>query len=196
MKGKAKVLAASLCFCLVAAACRAGPPADVGDALAGMTPRQLELVWADGLGWPAYLASLGEEAEVWRQAYEVVALGEDLESRAMVLAGMHRVLALVPAECVGCPGWLAPLAVLADTVPGVQLRLMGPERAGAVADLRPEAYPAAAGEAVPVLVVLDDGFRSLGWWSPGPEDRGLAPARAADRVLDRVVSLMERRPRD
>lgn len=174
------MLLSALTCCLLAA-CSRGPAVAGGSLLGNLEPHQLERLWAGALDWNEYQAQLGERAMPWRRAYEESVLREDFEARAAVLPGMHRILAVVEADCAACVAALPGLARLAERVAGVELRFTGPERTAALFE------PQSPRSTLPLAVVLDQDYRTLGCWAAEPGESAGAGARA----LDEVIGVME-----
>jgi hypothetical protein len=172
-------LAAVACWSL--AGCTPGPSLAERATLASLEPPELERLWAESLSWERYRDTLGGEAEPWERAYREAVIREDFEARAGVLAGVHRMLAVAEPGCAECAATLPALARLAERVPGMELRVAGPELAHALFEPGPEPV------ALPVVVVLDGSFRDVGCWIAQPR----ADRRADARALDQVILVME-----
>lgn len=158
----------------------------LGPALAGLESPQAERLWEEASSWDEFVSASGDQARAWQQAYQQATVREDLDARARVLPGIHRVLAVAEAGCTACVGTVPALARLADRIPGIELRITDPARVGSLLG------PGAAPHSLPVAVVLDGSYRVIGCWVPDPAD----DARADIRAMDGVITVLEAAGRD
>ena len=167
-------------------ACASDPPSTDGPTNSALDPQELRSLWTGADSWDAYSARLGPQGVDWQRSYDEMVLREDLVARAEVLPGSHRILAVAERGCAECASTVPAMARLAERVPGVELRVIAPEQALATYgdDL--------AADALPLVVVLDEGYRAVGCWAPTPETAELSGARALDVVL-RVMEATEPR---
>jgi hypothetical protein len=178
---------------LVAACGPAGggaPPAVPDTAARGIVAApDLDAAWRAASSFAAFLDGVTSRAADWRRAYDGAMVREDFESRAAVLPGVYRLLAIVAEDCVDCIGAVPTIARLAERAPSVELRVAREADAPGVI-----AYYASGGmaNALPLVLVLDASGRETGCWFGGrgeslewyQRDRGNA-------VLQPVVERLE-----
>lgn len=170
------------------------------------------LLEADFLRAPsleAYLADATQSLDLWAALRARARVPEPLLARAAALPGRRRLLVLLEDWCGDAVNTVPVLERLAHETPGVELRVLGRDDNPHLMDAR----LTHGGRSIPVVMVLDEMGRELGWWGPRPSPLqrwvrevglDLAPAEryrearrwyARDRgrtTLEEVLEIMER----
>jgi hypothetical protein len=111
-----------------------------------------------------FVAAAKENQDLWRSVYGRASVPEELLERARQLPARH-LLVLAEDWCGDAVNTVPVLARLAEEVPGLDLRILGRD---ANPDLM-DPHLSAGARAIPVVMVLDEEFRELGWWGSRPE---------------------------
>jgi hypothetical protein len=166
----------------------------------------LRKYWQKAVSWDQYLASVEKNRELWHGVYERARVPEDaLDDLGAITTPVH-FLALSEDWCGDAVNLLPVVARMAEASDLVDLRVLGRDENLPLMD----AHLTGTSRSIPVVIVLDDEFRELGWWGPRPAeiqawvlDHGLAmpsPDRyrevrrwyARDRGRTTVRELMDR----
>lgn len=156
-----------------------------------------------------YLETAEENLDLWHAIRRRARIPTDLQARADALPGRRRLLILLEDWCGDAVNTVPLLERLARDTEGVDLRVLGRDANPHLMD----DHLTHGGRSIPVVMVLDDEGRELGWWGPRPSplqrwvrEEGLA-MDAADRyrearrwyardrgrtTLEEVVEIMER----
>ncbi len=119
----------------------------------------------------------------WADFHARARVPEETLERWKELKGQWRLLALVEGWCGDAANTIPVLARLAEVLPEVELRVLYRDENPDLMDL----HLTAGSRAIPVVMVLDDEFREVGWWGPRPAplqeifDRDLRPLTPAER---------------
>ena len=113
-----------------------------------------------------FLTSATENESLWGALYQRAAVPEDLLSRARRLPGTWHLLVLLEDWCGDTVNIVPVLARLAEQAPNLALRVL---RRDQHLDLM-DAHLTQGKRAIPVVMVLDENFREVGWWGPRPRE--------------------------
>lgn len=105
--------------------------------------------------------------DLWHGLYERASVPEGIVEAAREVPGRWRLLALSEDWCGDAVNTLPFVARLAEAVPGWELRVVERDRSPDLMD----AHLTDGSRSIPVVIVLDEEFREVGWWGPRP--RGL-----------------------
>jgi hypothetical protein len=111
-----------------------------------------------------FLESAEPHRELWQQIANRAVVSEDILEAARSIPGQWHFLALVEDWCSDGVSSIPFLARLAEDVPGFDLRIL---RRDENPDLM-DAHLTGGSRSIPVIMVLDDEFREVGWWGPRP----------------------------
>jgi thioredoxin-like negative regulator of GroEL len=114
-----------------------------------------------------YLETVRQNAQLWRGLYDRVSLPEELVQEARTLPAPVYLLALSEDWCGDAVNLLPVVARLAEAVPGWELRVLGRDENP---DLMDSHLTDGRSRSIPVVMVLDDRYREVGWWGPRPEE--------------------------
>ena len=115
------------------------------------------------LRFPAYLQAVAKNAELWQAMYRTASVSADAVARLKNVAGDWRLLALSEDWCGDAVSTLPLVGRLAELA-GLDFRVLARD---ANPDLM-DAHLTAGTRSIPVVMVLDAGFRRRGWWGPRP----------------------------
>ena len=120
-------------------------------------------LWGDALTYEAFLASSTKHKGLWEGIYGIARL--PVWATSALPAGVERKLLVIAEDWCGDASSTVPvLAKLADTVPGLELRLILRDQHPEVMDL----YLTNGSRSIPIVIALDEQFRELGHWGPRP----------------------------
>ena len=115
------------------------------------------------LRFPAYLQTVEKNAELWQGMLRTAAVSADAVARLRNVRGNWRLLALSEDWCGDAVSTLPIVARLADQA-GLEFRVLPRDKNPDLMD----AHLTSGTRSIPVVMVLDGDFRSLGWWGPRP----------------------------
>lgn len=121
-------------------------------------------LWAHALTFEQFLLQSKEEHRaLWEGIYRHLPVPGAAAGRT---GQAVRLLVIAEDWCMDASSTIPALARLAESVPGVELRLI-------LRDQHPEVmdrYLTSGARAIPVVIVLDDEFQELGHWGPRPRE--------------------------
>jgi len=114
--------------------------------------------------------------DLWIAAARRAEVSTQLIERLQSLPERRHLLVLAEDWCGDALGTLPPLARLAEQVPQLELRVLARDDNLDVMD----AHLTRGARAIPVVIVLDEKFREIGWWGsrPKPLQRWVSSAEA------------------
>jgi hypothetical protein len=132
-----------------------------------------------------FIAGAESNQDLWRSVYARASVPEELALRARQLPARH-LLVLAEDWCGDAVNTVPVLARLAEAVHGLDLRILGRD---ANPDLM-DRHLSHGARAIPVVMVLDEEFRELGWWGSRPEPLQ-AWVRTEGQALDKGARYRE-----
>ena len=169
----------------------------------------LDRYYRAAMTFGAFLETAEKHVELWESTTKRAAVAPELVERVQEIGAERRLLVLLEDWCLDAVSVVPYLAALADAASNLELRVL--ER-----DENPElmdAHLTNGSRSIPVVMVLDEEGRELGWWGPRPREiqewvlgegqalpmeeryREVRRWHARDRgrtALEEVVSLLER----
>jgi hypothetical protein len=122
-------------------------------------------LWSDALTYQAFLATSTKHKGLWEGIYGIARL--PVWATSALPAGVERKLLVIAEDWCGDASSTVPvLAKLADTVPGLELRVILRDQHPEVMDL----YLTNGSRSIPIVIALDEQFRELGHWGPRPRE--------------------------
>lgn len=118
------------------------------------------------LTFQQFLEALDHSQHPWREFYERARVPEDILERGRALKGDWHLLALCEEWCGDGANSLPYLARLTEALPNVHLRVLGRDDNLDLMD----AHLTNGARSIPVVMILDEHFREVGWWGPRPAD--------------------------
>lgn len=103
--------------------------------------------------------------DIWLATRRRSRPADDIAERLRSLGVRRHLLALTEDWCGDAIGTLPALANLVEAVPGFDLRVLERDRNLDLMD----AHLSGTARAIPVVMVLDEEYRELGWWGSRPE---------------------------
>ena len=134
------------------------------EAAALAPPADLRARYAAAPTFDAYVETTIENAQLWRDAARLARVADDAAARAAALPGRWHLLVLSEDWCGDAVNSVPFIARLADSAPGLDLRVLGRD---ANPDLM-DAHLTGAARSIPVVIAYDDDFVERGWWGPRP----------------------------
>lgn len=147
----------ALCRAPLAHGATATPTRSATDSLRGY--------WEAAIPYPRFLEQARRRVELWRRNTREGEVPGALLARARDVGGTWRLLAVSVDGCSDSVNTVPYLALLADSVPGLELRVLDPERGRPLMEARPTADGRAA---TPTVVLLDEGFEAAGCFIERP----------------------------
>jgi hypothetical protein len=125
-----------------------------------------------------FIAGAEVNRDLWRSMYARARVPEELVRRAALLPGRRHLLVLLEDWCGDAVNTIPALARLAESVPRLELRVLARDENLDLMD----AHLTRGSRSIPVVMVLDEEFREVGWWGPRPaalQEWVLSPAAQA-----------------
>lgn len=140
-----------------------------GDALActasAPATDSLRAYWDEAVPFDDFYAHVERRTALWRRNYEEGQVPAALVERARAVGGTWRLLAVAVDGCSDSVNTIPWMALLAEAVPGLELRVLDPVAGRPLMEARPTADGRAA---TPTVVVLDEGFDDAGCFVERP----------------------------
>lgn len=123
--------------------------------------------YMEGATFTEYLEGVEKNRDLWRAVWERVRLPVELVEEARRIPGRWHLLALSEDWCGDAVNTLPVVARFAEAVPGLELRVVGRDDNP---DLMDAHLTDGRARSIPVVIVLDEDFREIGWWGPRPAE--------------------------
>lgn len=107
-----------------------------------------------------------ENATLWEALVKKSSISHDVALRLRNVRGQWHLLVLNEDWCGDSVNILPYVARLADSHPGIELRVLGRD---ANPDLM-DAHLTGESKSIPVVIVYDENFDEIGWWGPRPRE--------------------------
>ncbi len=154
---------------MLAAPLSCGPAGAPPASAAGHPPDdpRLETLYRSGREFGEFLRLAEQRRELWLRHYREGDIPEDLLARARALEGKWRILAIAEDWCSDSVNTVPFLALLAERVGGLELRVVDSETGRHVMD----AYRTPDDRtATPTILILDPGYDEVGCWVERPSE--------------------------
>ena len=118
----------------------------------------------EGRTFAELLARPKDNAVLWDALYRKASISAEIATRLKNLRGLWHFLVLNEDWCGDSVNILPYVARLADSHPGIELRVLG-------RDDNPDlmnAHLTGTSKSIPVVIVYDEDFNEIGWWGPRP----------------------------
>ena len=120
--------------------------------------------YAAALSFDAYLDTVVENAQLWRDAARLARLSDGAAARAAALPGRWHLLVLSEDWCGDAVNTVPFVARLADAAPALDVRVLGRDANPDVID----AHLTSGSRSIPIVIAYDESFREHAWWGPRP----------------------------
>ncbi len=120
--------------------------------------------YARALTMEQFVAVAAANQELWASFARRTVAADDLVDRANRLPGRQHLLVLLEDWCGDAVNTMPALAALARASDTLDMRILS-------RDENPDlmnAHPSGGTRSIPVVIVLDEAYRELGWWGPRP----------------------------
>jgi hypothetical protein len=117
-----------------------------------------------GLTFQQFLASVKDSRHPWEEFYQRARVPDDVLHRARGLGGRWRFLVLSEVWCGDGANVIPYLARLVEGAANLEMRILSRDENP---DLMDDHLTGEA-RAIPVVMILDEDFREVGWWGPRP----------------------------
>lgn len=115
---------------------------------------------------PEFIAGAEQNRALWQALYDRAQVEPAAVDAALALPSRRRLLVLLEDWCGDAVNVVPVLTRLAETVPErLELRVLGRD---ANPDLMDAHLSPTGGRAIPVVIVLDENDREIGWWGSRP----------------------------
>lgn len=111
-----------------------------------------------------FLETVVSHRELWHQLTRRARVPDEILRAARSIPGQWHLLALTEDWCFDGVNALPVVARLAEAVPGLNLRVL---RRDENPDLM-DTHLTRGTRSIPVIMVLNDEYREVGWWGPRP----------------------------
>jgi hypothetical protein len=137
-----------------------------------------EALWNGAQSYDEFVAASEQHKGLWEGIYRIMRV-PDWAFQAVPPGTRRRLLVIAEDWCGDASSTIPILARFADTVPGMQLRVVRRDEHPELMDR----YLTNGARSIPIVIVLDESFRELGHWGPRPaplqawvlENRPLVP---------------------
>lgn len=122
--------------------------------------------WAGALTFQQFLDASAEapNIELWRAVYRLARVPAWALELAGALPGRYRLVVLSEDWCGDAVNTVPVLAKLVEQTGNLELRLLGRDANPDIMDR----YLTGTARSIPVVIVLTEDMRELGWWGPRP----------------------------
>jgi Thioredoxin len=122
-------------------------------------------LWDVALPYERFVAEGEHHRGLWEGIYQIMRVPE-WAFRAVPPGTRLRLLVIAEAWCGDASSTIPIVARFADSVPGVELRLLRRDEHPGLMDN----YLTNGARSIPIVIALDEGFRELGHWGPRPAE--------------------------
>jgi hypothetical protein len=127
----------------------------------------LETWWEGGFTWDRYQADeIDEHRDLWEGVYRKSVTPEWAIEELEALGRQWNLLVISEDWCGDASNLVPIFARLAEASPRVDLRIVKRDEHPDLMDL----YLTNSSRSIPIVVIMDEGFRPLGRWGPRPAD--------------------------
>ncbi|MEO5904424.1 MAG: thioredoxin family protein [Gemmatimonadaceae bacterium] len=120
----------------------------------------------EGAAFAEVIGRPKDNAVLWEALYKKASVSADVAARLKNTRGHWHLLVLNEDWCGDSVNILPYVARLADSHPGIELRVLGRD---ANPDLM-NAHLTGKSKSIPVVIVYDEDFNEIGWWGPRPRE--------------------------
>lgn len=113
-----------------------------------------------------FLAGATINVDFWRAQYRLATVDDEAVERLSALDARRHLLVLLEDWCGDAVNSVPVLVRLAEAVPNLDIRFLGRD---ANPDLM-DSHLTGQSRSIPVVMVLDENYRELGWWGPRPRE--------------------------
>lgn len=156
---------ASLILALVAGSAPCATAARPTGTSPGVEAPSYEKEYRQGIPFAEFLANAQQRRAMWHRHYQEGALDDAESARALAVTGTWRLLAVAVAGCSDSVNTIPYLAILADTAPSIELRVIDSELG---AEIMKEHRTPDGRSATPTVIVLNERYEEAGCWVERP----------------------------
>ena len=151
-----------------------------------MSEPNYEVLWNEAFTWADYLGSeIREHKDLW-DAVATRAEVPTWATEAAAALGSRRKLMVISEDWCGDASNTVPvIARFAEVAPSVDVRVVKRDEHPELMDL----YLTHGARSIPLVVVLDEGFRPIGRWGPRPtelQEMVLREKKVGERPMDEI----------
>jgi hypothetical protein len=121
------------------------------------------VLWDLALPYERFVAESEQHRGLWEGIYRLMRVPE-WAFQAVPAGTRRRLLVIAEDWCGDASSTIPAVARFADAVPGMELRVLRRDEHPEVMDR----YLTNGSRSIPIIVVLDEGYRELGHWGPRP----------------------------
>jgi hypothetical protein len=122
--------------------------------------------WVSAMALEEFIEQAEENQELWRAVHARARVPAELIERLRALPAKRYLLVLLEDWCGDAVNTVPAVARLAEALPGLELRVLRRDEHPELMD----AHLSGTSRAIPVVIVLDEHFRELGWWGTRPRE--------------------------
>ena len=120
-------------------------------------------LWDVAMPYERFVAESEHHRGLWEGIYRIMRV-PDWAFQAVPPGTRRRLLVIAEDWCGDASSTIPIVARFADTVPGIELRLLRRDEHPELMDR----YLTNGARSIPIVIALDDSFRELGYWGPRP----------------------------
>ena len=117
-----------------------------------------------GLTFQQFLDKASDSQHPWQEIHSRARVPESVLQKARHLKGRWYLLVLSEGWCGDGANSIPYLARLVEALPAVEMRILSRDENPDLMDQ----HRTGEARAIPVVMILDEGFREVGWWGPRP----------------------------
>ncbi|HLU26137.1 MAG TPA: thioredoxin family protein [Longimicrobiales bacterium] len=122
--------------------------------------------WDAAMTLEQFIAEAKQNQELWQQYYRRATVPDEIVERLRDLPGPRYLLVIAEDWCGDAFNTVPYVARLAEAVPQFELRVVRRDENPELMDR----YLTGTSRAIPVVIVMDEEFRELGWWGSRPKE--------------------------
>jgi len=115
-------------------------------------------------GFKEFLDGVEVHRELWSHIYRRARVPDDVLQAALSLPGRWHLLVMAEDWCGDAVHSVPYVARLTDLVPQLSMRVIGRDENPDLMD----GHLTDGTRSIPVVMILDEDFREVGWWGPRP----------------------------
>jgi len=123
-------------------------------------------VWDGAMPYEDFVRGAAENRGLWEGVYRIVNIPEWALKMACERARGLRILAILEDWCGDASNTVPVLAKLGDLADCLEMRVIKRDQHPAIMDR----YLTNGAKSIPIVIVLDNGFREMGHWGPRPSE--------------------------
>lgn len=140
----------------------------------------LQQKWSEAMSLDEFIGQAEENQELWKAMRNRAEVPVDLLERLTEPVRARSLLVLLEDWCGDAWNSVPSIARLAESVPGLELRVLKRDEHLDLMDR----YLTGTSRAIPVVIALDERFEEVGWWGSRPAELQAWVSSAESRAME------------